>query len=287
MTDDPTRRSDTDSSYDEMMASSASLLAPLPMQNAGERLADRLVTAIALGEFVPGQRLPSERELATMLNVGRGVVREALQRLAAAGYVTIRRGRAGGTYVEAGWSSDSKAVIRRVLLPERQRIEQLLDLRSLVESTIARTAAQRRDEADIIEIERAVEAYAATGHDRHSSGLADQRLHLAINRATHNPLLEGLSHQIRVEVSLGFGIEPWSPLLRERALHQHPRLAEAVVAGNAEQAAEIAAEHFMLSEDLLRRLIETVDSPDQVTPNLIRPDHSPFPTHFDPHSTTA
>ena len=48
------------------------------MQTAGERIAERFVTAIALGEFVPGQRLPPERELAAMLEVSRTTVREAL-----------------------------------------------------------------------------------------------------------------------------------------------------------------------------------------------------------------
>ena len=237
----------------------AGLLKPLPMQNAGERLADRFVAAIALGEYVPGQRLPSERELADMLGVGRGVVREALQRLSAAGYVTIKRGRHGGAFIETHWLDDTQAIVRRVLVPERQRLNQLLDLRSLVESMVARAAAERRDEIDISNIRRAVEAYAAAGDDRHSSGLADRNLHLAINRATHNPMLEALTYRIRAEVSLGFGMEPFSPLLRTRALQQHPLLAAAVIAGDADTAAHLAAEHFQLSEDILKRLIETVD----------------------------
>ncbi len=69
-------------------------LGPIPMQTAGERIAERIVTAIALGEFVPDQRLPTERDLASMLEVSRTTVREALQRLQASGYVTTRRGRA-------------------------------------------------------------------------------------------------------------------------------------------------------------------------------------------------
>jgi DNA-binding FadR family transcriptional regulator len=40
------------------------LLSPVAIRTAGERIAERFVTAIALGEFVPGQRLPTERELA-------------------------------------------------------------------------------------------------------------------------------------------------------------------------------------------------------------------------------
>lgn len=266
---------DRDSPKDLHVEFVSSLLEPLPMQNAGERVADRLVTAIALGEFVPGQRLPSERDLATMLNVSRGVIREALQRLAGTGYVSIKRGRTGGTFIESNWSPNSKAMIRRVLVPERQRIEQLLDLRSLVEATIARAAAERRNESDISQIRDAVAAYDTAGHDRQSSGFADHHLHLTITRAAHNPLLEALSYKIRAEVSLGFGIEPYSQLLRQRALHQHPKLADAVIDGKADLAANLAAEHFLLSEDILRRLIEIVesDSSDETSVNNARSAH--------------
>ena len=260
--------------YNELITG---LLEPLSMLNAGERLADRFVTAIALGEFVPGEKLPSERELTTLLNVGRGVVREALQRLAALGYVSVRRGRNGGTFIETNWSDDSPAIVRRLLVPERERINQLLDLRSLVESMVASTAARRRNESDIIDIRRAVEAYARAGIDRHSSGQADRALHLAINRATHNPLLESLSYQIRAQVSLGFGVEPYTPMLRTRALSQHPVLAEAVIAGDSELAGRLASEHFHLSEDFLQQLITNVD--DQSTSSSAEPEknhnHSP------------
>lgn len=85
-------------------------LAPITLQTAGERIAERIVTAIALGEFVPDQRLPTERDLAAMLEVSRTTVREALQRLQASGYVTTRRGRAGGTFVATGgWRSGPAA----------------------------------------------------------------------------------------------------------------------------------------------------------------------------------
>jgi DNA-binding FadR family transcriptional regulator len=239
----------------------ANLFDPLPMQNAGERVADRLVTAIALGEFVPGQRLPAERELAAMMNVSRGVIREAMQRLSASGYVTVRRGRAGGAFVESDWAPDAQAMIRRTLAPEWERLQHLLDLRSLVEAQIAATAATRRDRADIEEIRRAISAYATAEGDRHSSGVADRAVHLAIVQATHNPLLEALSQRIRLEVSLGFGAEPFSPEIRKAALHQHPELAEAVIAGDATEASRIAAAHFFLTEEHLRKLFDTVDAP--------------------------
>ena len=76
-----------------------------------------------------------------MLNVSRATVREAIARLAESGYVTVRRGRAGGTFVAAGWGPDAEEMIRRTLNPEWQELELLLDFRQLVEQQIARTAA--------------------------------------------------------------------------------------------------------------------------------------------------
>ena len=228
-------------------------LAPITLQTAGEKIAERIVTAIALGEFVPDQRLPTERDLAAMLEVSRTTVREALQRLQASGYVTTRRGRAGGTFVATGSGPEADAMIRRTLVPAWQELTTILDFRSVIEQTIARTAAQRRNDADIAAIRQAVAEYAGA-RDRDASHLADHALHKAIANAAHNDRLVELSASIRREVSLGFDAEPYSPQVRQLAVRQHPALAEAVIAGDADQAAALAAEHFSLTEDMLREL---------------------------------
>jgi GntR family transcriptional repressor for pyruvate dehydrogenase complex len=228
-------------------------LGPIPMRTAGERIAERIVTAIALGEFVPDQRLPTERELAAALEVSRTTVREALQRLGAAGYVSTRRGRNGGTFVRTGTGSDSDAMIRRTLVPAWQELTEVLDFRRLIEQTIARTAAQRRDDDDIAAIRAAVEDY-ARAPDRDASRRADHALHQAIARAAHNLRLVAVSASVRREVSLGFDAEPYTPQVRQRAIRQHPTLAEAVIAGDADRAAALADEHFSLTEEMLTEL---------------------------------
>jgi GntR family transcriptional regulator, transcriptional repressor for pyruvate dehydrogenase complex len=229
------------------------LLAPLTLRTAGERIAERFVTAIALGEFVPGQQLPSERELAATLEVSRTTVREALQRLHAAGYVTTRRGRGGGTFVQTSTGAESDEMIRRTLLPAWDELTEILDFRQLIEQQIARVAAERRTDEDVAAIQAAVAAYARAA-DRGASRSADITVHRAIARAAHNGRLTELSDRIRREVSFGFDAEPYSPEVRRRAVHQHPELAQAVVDGDSEAAARAAARHFALTEDLLREL---------------------------------
>jgi GntR family transcriptional repressor for pyruvate dehydrogenase complex len=235
-----------------------SLLEPLPMRTAGERIADRLLTSVALGHFVVGQRLPSERELAARLEVSRASVREAIQRLTALGHLTVRRGNGGGAFVQATAGVGAEQAVRRTLVPQWDRLEHLLDLRRLVERQTAQTAAERRTRADISAINRALHDYQRAGDDRESSRQADLALHTAIAAAAGNPLLVDLSLRIRHEVSLGSDAEPYSPRARRRALVQHPALVQAVVDGDPTTAAALADEHFSLTEEMLRDLLRDV-----------------------------
>src|SRR3954464_7977514 len=120
-----------------------SILEPVKLRSGAEHVADRLVTAIALGEFVPGQRLPSERDLASTLEVSRTTIREAIQRLAALGYVEVRRGRTGGAYVLEAAGPGATEMTGRTPLPGGPNRGALLDFRQLTEPLIARTAASR------------------------------------------------------------------------------------------------------------------------------------------------
>ena len=84
----------------------------------GSRVAavlERLVTAIATGQYLPGSRLPAERDLAAVLGAGRTTVRAALAQLAERGLVETRRGRHGGTFVLQQWPESSTEIVGRTL----------------------------------------------------------------------------------------------------------------------------------------------------------------------------
>src|SRR5512135_2725729 len=75
------------------------VLRPVREGNAFESIVELLGTAIRLGVFGEGERLPPERDLAERLRVGRATLREAIGALREAGLVTTSRGRSGGTVV--------------------------------------------------------------------------------------------------------------------------------------------------------------------------------------------
>jgi GntR family transcriptional regulator, transcriptional repressor for pyruvate dehydrogenase complex len=231
----------------------ASALRPLLAETAAARIADRFVTAFALGQFVVGQRLPSLAELASTLEVSQTTVRQAIARLNALGYVEVRRGRTGGTFVLQQWGPSSDAMVRRALGDSWGTLQEAVDCRAIVEQAIARVAAERVTEADAPRIRAAVDAYERAA-DRDASRLADTELHQAIAAAAHNAQLGELSLSLRQYVTLGFPSEPYTPATRATAIEQHRQLAEAVLEHRAEDAARIARAHFGLTEHLLRDL---------------------------------
>jgi DNA-binding FadR family transcriptional regulator len=113
--------------------------------------------------------------------------------------------------------------------------------------------------ADRKAIREALRGYVDAGDDREASRAADQAVHAAIAKATGNPYLASLSGQIRRQISLGFGAEPYSREIRARAVKDHTALAEAVIGGRAATAGRIAERHFRLTETVLRELVSRID----------------------------
>lgn len=242
--------------------------APIVMRHIADDVVDRLVTAIALGVYVPTQQLPTERDLAAMLGVSRTSVREALKQLTDTGYLEVRRGRNGGYFVLANWGPSSAEHVRRHLVPNWSEFEHLFDARTLFEPLIARTAAERCTASDAIAITEALDAYLAAP-DHNASRTADSSLHQAIAEATHNPFLVAISLDFRTRISLNLGAEPYTDEVRRTAILQHRQLVEAVTGGHGDDAAAIAGRHFTLSENLIRELVARAEHdtvPEQDTP---------------------
>ena len=87
-------------------------------------------------------------------------------------------------------------------------------------------------------------------------------LHLAIAEATHNPILVAMSVDLRARITLNLGAEPYTDEARRIAIGQHQELVAAVSEGRGDAAADIAARHFTLSENLIRKLVERAEHED-------------------------
>lgn len=232
--------------------------APIVSRHVADDVIDRLVTAVALGLYVPSQQLPPERELARMLGVSRASIREALKYMTEKRYLNVRRGRSGGYFVQSNWGPGSAEHVRRELGAKWDEFENIFDARNLIEPVIARTAAARRTDGDLAAITAALAAYlAAPDHD--ASRKADTSLHLSIAQATQNPILVSISVDLRTRITFNMGAEPYTDEVRRTAIRQHQDLVAAIVERRGEDAGDIAAVHFKLSENLMRQLVNRAE----------------------------
>lgn len=215
-----------------------------------EGVVRQIATSIRTGRLSNGERLPTERELATAFGVSRGVVREAVKVLGALGLVEARQGR--GIYVINEIPTVTRAFTLSVS-PDAESVEQLFEFRCTLESDAARFAALRRSAADLAAIETAAAdtAAALSSMSWDDFGVADHAFHAAIARATGNPFFEvavATARQMQTDVV---------PLIADRvgsmrsAVAHHRAIADAIATRDADRAAGAMTAHIVYTADAI------------------------------------
>ena len=234
------------------------LLRPVRTGNAFEDTVGRLLQLIRLGMVEPGQALPSERDLALNFGVSRDTVRDAIRALAGAGFLVSRRGRYGGTFVsetlpERGLSAvlEGQEGLQAKPAATAAEIEDSLVLREILEVGTARAAAQQT----LTSAQREIlwDSLLATNNASAADyRRLDSRLHLAIGEAVGSASLIPLLADNRTRIN---DLLDDIPLLAPNIIHsndQHEAIVTAILAGDADRAAEAMHEHLAGTAVLLR-----------------------------------
>jgi DNA-binding FadR family transcriptional regulator len=220
-----------------------------------DEVEDRLVTAVAVGEYLPGAGLPPERELAALLGVARVTVRGAIARLVDRGLLETRRGRGGGTFVRTQWPDSSSDAVGRVLLARWAGIQDTADAIALLHGALATAAAERVTASDAAVIRDRLEAFRAA-----SSGFAKQQadavLHRAVIDAARNDALCAALAALESQISIAAPAHLWGTAdgmadMEARALQEHEALVDAVCSGRADEAGVLARRHVGIDVELL------------------------------------
>lgn len=198
-----------------------------------DRVVEALGQAILRGDHPPGTVLPFESETAATLGVGRNVVREAIKVLAAKRL--IRTGRRVGSTVlpKTEWSYLDHDVIRWSLAQEDSRdelIDELNDLRIIVEPEVAALAATSASTTEILRLFEAYEEMERHAADRVRAVEADIEYHRRLFDACHNKLLASLMRTVIVVLRTNFALalEVDDATIRFRYLGEHRVVADAI-----------------------------------------------------------
>ena len=223
---------------------------PLPLRRVRksyEQVADQLRSLIVSGRLEQGGRLPTETQLARDLGVSRATVREALRLLAAQGLVRTAKGQTGGSYVTlptVDHISESLSSNITLLADARDlTLDELIEVRELLEVPAARLAARRRREGDVDRL-RATIPPDRPVLDTQSEFVHNRDFHATLIECCENRLLQIAAQPVfsALQTSLS---RSGLPRVFHRSIHaHHARIVEAVGAGDEDAAAAEMHDHL-------------------------------------------
>ena len=122
---------------------------PIKSPRTFEEVSNQIKKLIFDGVFKPGDKLPSEIEIAQQFNVGRQSIREALRILELSGFITIQKGGGGGAIIKDTISSTISELFLDAFQLEKITIEELTIARFEIEKIVLKYAIENADESDI------------------------------------------------------------------------------------------------------------------------------------------
>ena len=248
-----------------------SMFTPARPVRAYERVVEQVETAILDGRLLPGQRLPSEREMVKEFAVSRSTLREALRVLQSRGFIQSRAGDPQGPVIQPFSTESLRGSMAALARVEHLSLLELLEFRVMVEAWTCRLAAAARTEDQLQAMEQAMtEMRAHVGGDSAAFAEADLAFHAAVARAAGNKLLE-ISGSVVHDVVLTLVSSKITASRNRRKQMQescdrHERVLGVIRSGDPTDAARISYQNIVdyysvyLVPDERRRLAELGDA---------------------------
>jgi len=197
----------------------------------GERVLDRLGQQIVAGRYAPGDKLPTEDDLARRLRVSRPSLREGLKALARKGLIESRTRRGTIALGRERWDVLDADVLRWTASspPDHAFLLSLIELRSIMEPAAARLAASRAAPAQILEIERAYQGMVdSLPQDVDACHHHDLAFHRSIFGACGNAILQRFYDAISALLLTLFRASTQARESYENSLAEHGAVAVAI-----------------------------------------------------------
>jgi GntR family transcriptional repressor for pyruvate dehydrogenase complex len=215
---------------------------PITRQGASEKVVHRLLALVKAGDLGPGDRLPSERDLAERFQVSRPTIREAVRALVVLGVVRTRHG--GGIFVSAMEASDLLGPLSFFLTLQKMEVDRLYQARALIEGEIAALACAAAGAGDTVQLERLVDEQQARICEPARYRVLDTKFHARLAEIAGNPFLARAASSMNV-----LGLE-FRKLASENeaviglSIEDHRRILAAFRAGDAQAARRAMQDHM-------------------------------------------
>lgn len=238
------------------------LFKPIRPKKISEEIVGQIKLLISEGQLKPGERIPSERDLAVQLSVSRPSVREAIMMLEAMGLLEARQG--GGTYVRSLTEKTLASPLTEMVSKDPKLLSDLLEVRTGLECLSASLAATRATDEDIKSIGSYIEEMRSSIKDGWDPEV-DFQYHYAIATATHNTIHLHILNTVHnlflaaIEVALQKFYSS-HPEYTQILFSHHQNIYNNIVARDAEGAKAAMAEHLQWVQDRLPGILSAPEA---------------------------
>ncbi|MBW1802800.1 MAG: FadR family transcriptional regulator, partial [Deltaproteobacteria bacterium] len=204
------------------------------------------------GVLKPGDRLPSEAELAKQFNVGRHSVREALRILELSGFIVVQKGYGGGPIVKDTVLHQISTLFMDAFRMEKITIDHWTTARIVIEKAILGHVIDNADESDIRKLQENINRAREKIEKKEMATDENFEFHRILTRTSKNPVFEiVVESTIAVLRDLHTRIPP-KIQLSANTITYHEEILKAIVEKNHGKAMDLLEEHFL---DVKNRLL--------------------------------
>ncbi len=238
---------------------------PIRPTRASSDVIAQIRRAIMTGQYRPGDRLPTEREMAQQFGVSRVTVRDALRALEANGLVRVKVGGQGGPYVSAPDIAHLSDSFSTHLHLRGTTFHDLAEARQALETTAAQLAAQRATAEDLSALEGAIKGPTrpTQASDTAASSLD---FHTALVIASHNQALLAMFGATRTLIQEAFDqLHAQQPDMADAARNTHTELFAAISEHDSDRAGALMRSHLEEFATRAERFYASVDADQTAT----------------------
>ena len=234
---------------------------PVPLKSVekilvSDGILEQIRKLIHSGEFSPGEKLPSEIQMASQLSVSRSSLREALNALVHLGYLQ-RRNKGLAVASQTQWRTNLPFRLSRS--QEELNMAEMIEVRKIIETELCALAAKRAEAEDIKALEKTLQKMKVCLNDPVTFTNADHHFHLYVAKAAKNSILRDFIKTIRdlLRDNIATIIHQRSTI-SSRSLDYHQQIFEAIKEGDVAQSRRFMAAHLA---DIEKEFMKTLYRP--------------------------
>ncbi len=234
------------------------LFSPIKTSKLSDEVYNQIVSLISRGKLEPGDKIPSERDLAADLGISRQSVREALNRAEIMGLIEVRQGE--GSFILSSINKSLKPPLTIIIEEEAERIFEFLEIRKLIEGWCAEKAATEATIEDLENMEEILDEMKKVASKDKQWEELDLKFHLSFAKATHNVIAVHIMEALKANFRPFFKFAKSMPRSEKIDVlwQHHYEIFAAIKHRNPEAAQEKVIDHLNFIEEKLKEDMDII-----------------------------